>query len=377
MRALSGVTTCLHLLARGLSRFGVEPTIVELERWAGADSRPVVNAGRRPWQTAYGYHRRVIGAINRCRPHVVVCNDQRGWPYLPSLAGKVPVINVAHVDSGRPEFWQQIAEGLPYLRAQVGISDRVAERLRALAPHGPEVVTIPYGIEVPSQPAHRIGPVARPPVLLYVGRLDQRQKRVHDIPEFVRELDRRLPDYRLVIVGDGDEREALEAALAFAGPRVTFTGSVDRGQVLKHYQKAHYLLLFSNFEGLPLALLEGMAYGVVPVVTDIPSGVRQVLRDGDNGYLFPVGAPSAAARLVAEACPVWDRVSGAAWESVRAGFGAEVMCRRYAELFHRVAQRPPTTPLRYVDAYYPGWPGRIARRVLPIPIYCGLLGRAL
>src|SRR5262245_5414362 len=105
MQALSGVTTCLELLARGLPEFGVQPTIVELERWeakpggapcVGRES--VIECKERFWDTAVARHRRIIAAINRCRPHLVVCNDQRGWPYLPSLAGEVPVINVAHVD---------------------------------------------------------------------------------------------------------------------------------------------------------------------------------------------------------------------------------------------------------------------------------------
>src|SRR5262249_48692955 len=98
MKALSGVTTCLELLGRHLPQFGVEPTVIQLEPWEGTDDRTVVprpagpgsraappragavvDAGRRIWHTAHGYHRQVIRKINRCRPHLAVCNDQRGW----------------------------------------------------------------------------------------------------------------------------------------------------------------------------------------------------------------------------------------------------------------------------------------------------------
>jgi glycosyltransferase involved in cell wall biosynthesis len=394
MRTLSGVTTCLELLVRHLPRFDIEPTVVEWEKNGFGDatlpdSAPpdpadrsggranVVYAGMRFWHTPHGYHRQILRKVNRCRPHLVVCSDQFGWNYLQCLASGVPVINIAHLDSGQPAYWAEIVAGLPWLRALVGVSDRIAARLRALGPTVPEVVTIPYGIEVPEEVPPRPGPAGGPPVLLYVGRLEQRQKRVHDLAPFLRELDRHLTDYRMVIVGDGPERARLEEDLRWAGPRVTFTGCLDKRQVLEHYRRAHFLMLFSNFEGLPLALLEAMAHGLVPVVTDIPSGVGQVVRRGANGYVFPVGEPARAARLVAGAVPHWAACSRNAWQSVRERFSVEVMCRNYAALFHRLGHERPPQPIRYVDACYPNWPGKVARRVLPISVYCGLLGRFL
>jgi glycosyltransferase involved in cell wall biosynthesis len=383
MRSLSGVTTWLNLLLGRLSDCGIDASVVEFERWSGqpyTDPRvpagKVVYGGPRPWHTPTGYHRQVLRKILRRRPHAVVFSDQWGWKFSASLAGRVPLVNVAHIDSTDPDYWRRLQAGAARMAALVGVSDQIAGRLRAL-PGAPEVFSIPSGIEVPERWPDRLRPDTDGPHLLYVGRLDRRQKRVQDLVPFVRSAAAAWPGFRLVIVGDGPERGWLEQELRWASPRVVLTGAVDRHEVFAHYSRSHFLLQFSQFEGLSMALLEGMARGTVPVVTDIPSGVGQVMQHGANGFLFPVGQPDAAVRAIAQAVPRWPSLAEAAQRTVKANFGVDLMARRYAAVFHKVGMESTSRTVPYVDETYTQLKGRVARELLPLPVYCGLLGRAL
>src|ERR671918_3059908 len=70
-------------------------------------------------------------------------------------------------------------------------------------------------------------------------------------------------------------------------------------QVLAEYTRHDVLVMPSRDEGLPVALLEGGAAGVVPVVSDRPSGVPEIVRDGDTGFRAPIGDCAAFAHAIA------------------------------------------------------------------------------
>ena len=88
-----------------------------------------------------------------------------------------------------------------------------------------------------------------------------------------------LPDYRLCIYGDGKERNALLSLIS----KLKISDSVSllpsSGDVYSIYRSADLLLLTSHCEGLPLVLLEAMAYGVPVVTVDIPFGPRDILSE--------------------------------------------------------------------------------------------------
>ncbi|MBC7224254.1 MAG: glycosyltransferase family 4 protein, partial [Anaerolineae bacterium] len=101
---------------------------------------------------------------------------------------------------------------------------------------------------------------------VYSGRLDPEKRAdallgaFHDLP---------LPeDHKLVLMGDGTQRAALERRYA-SDPRVLFTGHVaDEGERIRILRAADVFILPSDVEGLSLALLEAMACGAAPIATD-------------------------------------------------------------------------------------------------------------
>ena len=99
----------------------------------------------------------------------------------------------------------------------------------------------------------------------------------------------RCPEWDLVILGDGEERDSLEQILFDLGlsGRVYFPGSV--GNMSEWYERADLFVLSSVVEGFPNVLLEAMAYGLPCVSFDCDTGPRDMIQNGINGILV---APS-------------------------------------------------------------------------------------
>ena len=120
--------------------------------------------------------------------------------------------------------------------------------------------------------------------MIYVGRIEYNQKRTDRVVDIWKELEPFYPDWKLSIVGDGDDREDLEKRIHKYGlKRVTITGFVNP---IEYYKRASILLLTSDYEGFGLVVAEAMSYGVVPVVYNSFESAKDLITDGYNGILI-------------------------------------------------------------------------------------------
>ncbi len=135
-----------------------------------------------------------------------------------------------------------------------------------------------------------------PPVILAVGRLTEQK----DLGVLIRAFAevRRTRTARLLILGEGEDREQLEALVK----RLSLEGDVRlHGFTPNPYAfmaRAALFVLSSRWEGLPTVLVEALACGTPVVSTDCPSGPREILRDGRYGTLVPVGDEASMARAI-------------------------------------------------------------------------------
>ena len=121
--------------------------------------------------------------------------------------------------------------------------------------------------------------------IIYVGRLDFVQKRVYRVINTWNYLEEKFPDWRLTIVGDGDDRANLEGHVKALGLKhVSFEGFKSP---IDYYKRASMLMLTSDFEGFPLVLAECMSFGVVPVVYNSYAAVGDIISDGKDGIVVP------------------------------------------------------------------------------------------
>lgn len=147
----------------------------------------------------------------------------------------------------------------------------------------------------PLNPAFARAPFAgeREKVIVAVGRVDQNKNHEMLIRAFSA-LSGDYPEYRLVIYGEGDQRQRLLelAGRLPGGERISLPGAVD--DVAERIYRASIFALTSYSEGVPNTLLEAMCMGIPAIATNCPSGgPRELIRDGRNGLLIPVGEEEA------------------------------------------------------------------------------------
>lgn len=123
------------------------------------------------------------------------------------------------------------------------------------------------------------------PVLAYVGRIQNRQKRFDVMLQGLAQL-KALP-WRLEMVGDGTDLEQVKFWARDLGiaDRIQWHGWCARPW--EEIADARALLLTSDYEGFPMVLLEGLVRGIPVIATDCPTGPRDIVSPGDNGYLVP------------------------------------------------------------------------------------------
>lgn len=123
--------------------------------------------------------------------------------------------------------------------------------------------------------------------LLYVGRISYDDKRVDRLMYIWGKICKRVPEWELIVVGDGEYKQNVELlATELKLERIRFVGY--QSDVRSFYKNASILCLTSNFEGWPLALTEAQANGVIPFAFNCTAGVQKILApSGVNGILIP------------------------------------------------------------------------------------------
>ncbi|MEX2541116.1 MAG: glycosyltransferase [Trueperaceae bacterium] len=199
----------------------------------------------------------------------------------------------------------------PHADAVVAVSHGVARDLREyLGVPGSKITTIYNPVVADSLPEaaseaidHPWFRPGSPPVLLSVGRLGAEKDFQSLLRAFA--LVRGRVDARLVILGEGAERQRLERLSEELGIEESTCLPGFIANPFPYMARASVYVLSSEREGLPGSLIQAMACGCPVVSTDCPNGPREVLEDGRYGKLVPVGDHHAIAEAVLETlrCP--------------------------------------------------------------------------
>lgn len=166
-------------------------------------------------------------------------------------------------------------------------SDDTATWIRANCPGSrPVVIANPVILPLPeTDPRLRPADIVRPgrKIVLAVGRLVDTKRFDVLVSAFAR-IAPHHPDWDLVILGDGPEREALAALAAASQGRVWLPGFA--GNAGDWYARADIYVMTSSYEGFPNTLVEAMAHGVPSIAFDIKTGPREIMENGRAGVLL-------------------------------------------------------------------------------------------
>jgi len=145
----------------------------------------------------------------------------------------------------------------------------------------------------------------RDPRLVFTNREHKGILRVETLIQALPDVVRRIPDVRVVVANDGPRRGSLERLAEKLGvrDRCEFVGRLASRQTADYLRNAAVYVSCSEVDGMSISLLEALACGAYPVVTDIPAD-REIIAAGARADLFPVGdavgnASALAERLIA------------------------------------------------------------------------------
>ena len=182
-----------------------------------------------------------------------------------------------------------------------------------------------------------LGIPAEAPVVGQVA-VFRRQKRLDLWLDAAREIHRQVPESHFLLVGDGPLRAEVESWVAASG----LGGAVHlvglQSEIVPYLSAIDLLMISSDFEGLPLVLLEAMALER-PVVSTAVGGIAEVVVDGETGVLVSPGDAAALARAAIDLLrqPLRRRAMGeAARQRVERAFGTRRMLAELEQLYGRV-----------------------------------------
>lgn len=292
--------------------------------------------------------------------------------YLPRTIRSV--IRVPMMTRGAYAPTQAIA---PHLNRIYAVSDRIADDLAGRYGIARDQLQVIYhGVDpapfADALAAKNTGPTVQ---LLYAGRLWDLDKGVFLLPEIMRRLKADAVEVRLTVAGGGPDEAELRRRFQQAGvmDRVHMAGGLPLTRMQEQFRAADIFVFPSRFEGCGFAVLEAMAAGCAPVVSDIRGSLRVIVDEGRAGGLARVGDADDFARAIAVLAR--DRTALRALQEkaqarIRGHYTLERMAAHYAESMKAVLQAPDLRPApRSLDqyelprAFKPTW-----RTLIPRPI---------
>ncbi len=286
--------------------------------------------------------RRALAAF---RPDVVDAHYVPNYGVLAALAGWHPLAVTAWGSdlllAGPRDPLQRARARFVLRRADAVLADSRNLGEAALAQGAPRdrLHVIPWGVD-----RARFSPAAaREPGLMVSARMHEPVYGLDTVIEGAAPALARRPGLKLVIVGDGGLRGSLErlAAERLPAGRYTFVGRLEPEALAALLARAEVCLSASRSDSTSVSLLEAMAAGAVPVVSDI-DGNREWVGEGDGARLFPPGDAAALAQALARALddPLWMEAARARNLAVIAARGDwSINLAKIEALFERLAAR--------------------------------------
>lgn len=199
------------------------------------------------------------------------------------------------------ERMKRIVRCLLYLRVKKQLKEYIDKRFRNIILSSDKILMLsPYyvqslknfGISVENKFDYVYNPNSFPlqtslfkkkKEIIYVGRLDNRSKKVGRLIKVWSKVGKKYPDWNLTIVGDGPDRNQLEVLKKkYQVGNLTFEGFQSP---IEYYKRASIICMTSSFEGFPMVLVEAMQFGCVPIAFDSFEAIHDVIIPEKTGEL--------------------------------------------------------------------------------------------
>jgi glycosyltransferase involved in cell wall biosynthesis len=207
-----------------------------------------------------------------------------------------------NLDSYHPALRAQMRAAYPRLDLVSALTEDTAEAYRALLGGGTRVACMPNGVS--GIGGRRAALDAK--VVVAAGRVTRQKGFDRLLPAWA-EVVKRHPDWELRIFGSGNAAKKLRRQANRLGIRESAHLMGFTSQLQDEFANASVYVMSSRREGFPMVLLEAMGAGLPVVSFDCPTGPRDIIRNGVDGYVVPDGDREALASALSELMSDADR----------------------------------------------------------------------
>lgn len=273
---------------------------------------PLAESGRSRWYEYLAAVPRLLALLRQFRPQLVNAHFVPNYGFMGALSGFHPLaVSCWGSDllvSPKKSWRHHLRVRLSLKAADVVTGDGavLVREIVKMGVAGHRVHNIPMGIEEKLISGRPRPKKKQNLVLISTRSLEP----IYDVATLIRALPLiagRRPGIRLKVAGSGSQESILRKLADSLGisSRIDFLGRLPHGRIFQELDGADIYISCSLSDSTSVSLLEAMARGLVPVVSDIP-GNREWIRDGENGYLFQTGDHRQLARIVDHLCHAWD-----------------------------------------------------------------------
>lgn len=334
-----GVGTSTYILASGMRKAGHQADILATDGQIGSDYERALRDGWPVEAIGVGerwLRRRLEITLERLSAYDVVINNHSIETRLLFPALPKHIVRLSVIRSTDAPVIEQGRLNSRFLDTLVGISPQVSGLLEKAEVECP-VHTIGNAVILRNDV---LPSFSLPLRILFVGRIEERQKNILILPEIACVLANRGLQFTLTIVGDGPHRRELEERIERlgVGQFMRLLGELPREKVWDMFRESHFTILPSNFEGFGLVVAEAMAAGSIPIVSDIPV-FRWILGDDAETLQAPINDVQAYAdRLcaIAEDPERYRLLQQRLHQRQRENFTPEVTVNGYLSLLTRL-----------------------------------------
>ncbi|WP_309381121.1 glycosyltransferase family 4 protein [Cerasicoccus frondis] len=291
----------------------------------------------------------IIEQAQDIKPAVLVANHvipaYIASPYLQAFG--VKTVGVIHSDD---VFYEALIEHF-YVNPEwhspdviIPVSQHLESSIHHKIPNDVLLKRIPCGCPLPELANHRLQNTGELRVM-YAGRIVQEQKRILDLTDAFIAASCSAPGFKFSIFGDGPEQEQVVERLAKANnPNVIFHGSVTPQEIIDQMAQHDAFVLMSDYEGLPIALVEAMACGLVPICLKTRSGSTEIINDRINGLIINDRKASfiSALNLLAEDNNLRHQLAANARKTVEEEYSTSINHGRWAKLLAQLSTESET-----------------------------------
>jgi colanic acid/amylovoran biosynthesis glycosyltransferase len=189
--------------------------------------------------------------------------------------------------------------------------------------------------------------------LVYLGRLVEEAKQISKLTRALCTVVKKIPNCEAYIYGSGPAYSAVRRIIAENGTstKVHLEGRIENNQVHFKLLDKHVFVLLSDYEGLPVSLIEAMACGLVPISLNIRSGIPELIEQNITGILVNNREEeffNAVQRLRTNT-QMWMTISKAAREKIISEYSTPVIAKRWLSLMEELYENKEKTNTQLIN----------------------------